>query len=309
VEIHPEEAKNYEFTFWFSPFNNSSVTSLSLPSMLNVDKNMFRMCQLTEIHLPSATNIADYAFYGSENLKKVYAPNLVSIGYQSMYNCHNLQEFDAKNLQKIGNEAFMYCRKLREARFPLANTIGERAFKQCNQLGYADLFSADSIGFETFFSCHALSRVNLDSVDHTKAQAGLPQNRNDGFAYCNSMEEIRLPNAKILGSITFSSCNHLKKVVAPSCEEVWRWCFHNCVNLEELFFCDGYGYGVTNIVKLVTGGGMPLDPFDGISHRVNVIVPDALYGEWRTNQQWTAQNVNIYSWSNYQPARMREFSP
>lgn len=308
VEIHPEEASNYEFTYWFTPFTDSSVTSLSLPSMFNVDTNMFRMCPLTEIYLPSATNIADYAFYESENIKKVYAPNLVSIGYQSMYDCYNLLEFDAKNLQKIGNEAFMQCRKLREVHFPLAHTVGERAFKRCNQLGYADLFSANSIGFETFFSCYALSSVNLDSLQHTKAQVSLPQNRNDGFAWCYSMEEIKLQNAKILGSITFSNCNHLKKVVVPSCEEIWRWCFLNCYNLEELFFCDGYGYGVTNVVKLVTGGGQPLDPFVGIKHKVNVIVPDTLYEEWRTNQQWTAQNVNIYSWSNYQPLRIRDFA-
>ena len=53
------------------------------------------------------------------------------------------------------------------------------------------------------------------------------------------MEEINLPNAKILGSNTFPYCNRLKKVVAPSCEEIWRWCFYGCYNLEELFLCDG----------------------------------------------------------------------
>lgn len=311
IEIRQEDSGNYTYTFWGDPFKDSSVTSLSLPSMLNVDTNTFRTCQLTEIYLPSATNIADYAFYGSTNLRKVYAPSLVTIGHQSMYDCYNLLEFDAKNLQKIGNEAFGQCRKLREVHFPFANTIGERAFKACNQLGYADLFSANSIEFETFYGCHALSRVNLNSLEHTKAQVSLPQNRNDGFAFCRSMEEISLPNAKILGSNTFPYCNLLKKVVAPSCEEIWRWCFYGCYNLEELFLCDGQGHGVTNVVKLVTGGGQPLNPFAEIPHKVNVIVPDNMYGAWKTNEQWAAfsDNVNIYSWSNYQPARLKEFSP
>lgn len=57
--------------------------------------------------------------------------------------------------------------------------------------------------------------------------------------------------------------------------------------MDELFFCDGVN-GVNNVVQLSTAGGMALEIFGNIGHRVNVIVPDNLYSIWKTNETWAS---------------------
>lgn len=144
-------------------------------------------------------------------------------------------------------------------------------------------------------------------MTNAASQADAVNNRNDGFAY-TGLEEINLTEVKVVGSNMFEGSDKLRTVWLPSAERIGRRAFALCKSLEELYLCDGTN-GVQDVIIPETAADMELGLFSGVPGTVNVIVPDRLYGAWKTNAVWTALNVNIYSWSNYKPVRIREFSP
>ena len=244
-------------------------------------------------------------FYGL-TFNELTFPNAKTVGQQAFFQNKTLK-FNLPLVETIGYESFYNSTGMHDLLLPSVTNIGKRAFALCGNLKYVSAPKVERLDLETFLQA-GIQVIDMPNLNDLAAEGNLPSNRNGSFAYCGNMGEISLPNVKILGSNLFEKNNGIRTVWATSCEELWRACFKGSEKMDELFFCDGVN-GVNNVVQLSTAGGMALEIFGNIGHRVNVIVPDNLYSIWKTNETWIGQNCDIYSWSNYKPVRTREFSP
>lgn len=86
-----------------------------------------------------------------------------------------------------------------------------------------------ALSYRAFFECSSLVSVNLGSVTDLDYQS---------FAYCTSLEEIRIPKGvTLIGVGTFGECTSLKKVVfSDTVTEIAYQAFLNCTSLSSVSF-------------------------------------------------------------------------
>ena len=328
-----------------SSFNDcTSLKEAYLPKLRNMPIGTFEDSPLERVdfHSLEGYEVEDYAWedpvgvtnhyyyvpFMNAKMHKLELPSLTEIPDYGFWNLHNFRELDFPSAKNVGREAFRYCLEITDVKLPVATNIDYKAFNYCINLRRMFLPEVETLGtevfhltglreieltklgkleFMTFHQCTQLKNAILPALTNAAAQLDLVHNRNDGFAY-TGLEEINLPKVSVVGSNMFEGSGKLRTVWLPGSERIGRRAFALCSSLEELYLCNGTN-GVQDVIIPENAPDMELGLFSGVPGTVNVIVPDRLYGAWKTNAVWTTLNVNIYSWSNYKPVRTREFSP
>lgn len=99
---------------------------------------------LTELSLPFATEIKDFAFRGIWPLTEIDLPNVMYVGEQS----------------------FMCC-CIRDVSLPSVVSIGARAFEDCYELETVNLSgNLNSLSFGAFSGCTNLKAINIPEDGH-----------------------------------------------------------------------------------------------------------------------------------------------
>lgn len=156
---------------------------------------------------------------------EVYIPEgIVGIApFAFSRNCTITKVVLPESLLRIGAGAFWGCSKLTQIKFPQSFCqIGERAFEKC---------------------------ISLKNVVATTKDVGAA-----AFAYCVTLEQVKLVGLKVLKQRTFEGCVHLKEFRCKEAEEVKQWCFCGCEALEYFDFqgiscVESYAFEGCNCLK------------------------------------------------------------
>lgn len=144
----------------------------------------------SDILLPNATKIRDYAFYYDTTLQNVEMPNVTDIGKYAFSGCSKLALTKLpEGLTSISSGTFSGCSRLALTKLPEGLTsIGASAFRQSN-LALTELpeglTSIDSSAFE---SCSGLTTLTFKG---TPTSIG-----SSAFRYCYSLTTINVPWAE-----------------------------------------------------------------------------------------------------------------
>jgi len=135
------------------------------------------------------TAIANWAFWGCENLQSITIPEgVVSIGGYAFYGCSNLSSVDILgSLTAINSGTFANCSKLKKAIIPATVTsIGDRAFVGCSSLSTIEIPAAvTSIGRSAFWDCSGLESITIpDSMTSIRWSM---------FTGCTNLQYIIIP--------------------------------------------------------------------------------------------------------------------
>ena len=123
---------------------------------------------LTEVVLPTATKIRNYAFYENRDIRNIEMPKVTSIGNNAFYNCSNLA------LTSLPSGV---------------TSISHSAFYNCSNLALTSLPSGvTSIGGYAFFGCSSLKTITFE---------GKPTRiENNAFGVCSNLITINVPWAE-----------------------------------------------------------------------------------------------------------------
>lgn len=211
------------------------------------------------------TQIGEFAFAGSVNLKSIILPQcLQAIKHSSFSGCERLTTIEIPNtvttieelafydctllesvtfgetLQSIGIWAFAHCERLKDVKFPQSLIkIGEFAFGECYGLGSIVIpNSVSSIDHNPFASCSNLKSIKVeignpvyDSRDECNAIIETLSNK----LICGC-QSTTIPNSvTIIGDQAFWGCEGLKSLSLPnSIEKVEDCAFGWCKGLRTL---------------------------------------------------------------------------
>ena len=191
---------------------------------------------LRKVDFPENCNISfgKAAFKDCINLTKfILESGKVNVSDEMFKDCINLEIFKASVVGDIGKSAFSGCLKLQTVSASLESyneTIKESAFDNCSILGTIEIDHLKVIGKNAFRDCFALTHVALDEV----VSLGEGAFRNSGLKHIELSKDL---------------C------------EIPDNCFCSCVDLEQIFFYEGYGidtigkdafFGCSGL-KLITG--------------------------------------------------------
>ena len=283
------------------------------------------LTEVTSEMIQGATKIKDFAFYSSA-VKKVPIPNSVkSIGERAFYSCKSLTSITIPNsVTSISGAAFRECTGLLTVIFaensPL-QTLGDSLFNGCTKLkGITVPASVKNPGTYTFNGCTQLGSV-------TFAEGSLLQKIGQGmFQDCNQLYEIIIPTGvTCIDSYAFKNCPLYEIVIPAGVTQLGSQVFQNCSNLFEIIIpasvkTIGYNafgccYGLysvkyegqpvigssmfntgmtdTSIAKYDFRGATTVPTLQnkldlGRNFSGQIIVPDALYDEWKAKTNWAA---------------------
>lgn len=166
-----------------------------------------------EIIIPEGIEeVADFAFYGCNDLQKISFPNTVTIiGNFAFYNCANLQSVKLSNhLVYLGEGAFSCCQNLKEIALPpRLRHLAKSTFFKCYQLDNVSLNeNLKSIGHSAFGFCSNLKQMTLPS--------SLEEIKDGAFEECTALSFFVFnQNLKKLGNKVFFHCPLLSNIELP----------------------------------------------------------------------------------------------
>lgn len=150
------------------------------------------------------------AFFSCVSLEKVRLPEkLTEIGQSAFHYCTFLREITILDgVKSIMHSAFAYCSSLEEVVVPDSVVeMGNCVFMYCTSLKRAMLGGNYNDFDNIFLDCSNLSYVELPEGIKLL----------DGFCYCKSLEEIRIPTTvRLIRGVAFMGCEKLKYVYLPS---------------------------------------------------------------------------------------------
>lgn len=171
----------------------------------------------TTYTISSATRlIADYAFYGCNNMTLIVLPdNVEKIGYGAFYKCAALASISVpQTVKEIGQQAFLGCTSLKQVKMAAGlKEIGWRAFAKCSALQQIDLPEGlEIIGGQAFHRCASLKQCTIPASVN-KMQIGeyveLPGDEDDNtfvstFSKCDALDTIVILS-KTIGEAAYLS--------------------------------------------------------------------------------------------------------
>lgn len=159
----------------------------------------------SEVSLPSATKIKDYAFYYDSTLTNISMPNVTI----------------------IGEYAFRYCSKLALTSLPSGITsIRKYGFANCSSLPLTSLPSGiTSLSDYTFSGCAKLALTSLSS--------GITKIGSSCFSGCSVLALTSLPSGiTSIGTSAFANCKGLTTITFEGTPtSIASNAFYNCTNL------------------------------------------------------------------------------
>ncbi len=240
----------------------------------NMEAEIFSgCCQLENVESSTKWQmIGERAFYGCEKLQRICLEWVLYIGKEAFCGCKSLERSAVREELQIGERAleetifleggveelavvghivvaadhcsgeihvpegiigiapFAFSRNCKVTKVVLPESllqIGEGAFWGCSELTevqFPQRFC--QIGNRAFEKCTSLKNV-IANTEYAGAAA---------FAYCVTLESVRMIGLKVLKERTFEGCAKLKEFICKDVEEVKEWCFCGCENLENFDF-------------------------------------------------------------------------
>ena len=219
-----------------------------------------------------------------------------STGNNGKVYCNMLQEvYIGDGVTSISNSAFDTCYSLASITIPTGVTsIGSNAFSNCYSLASITIpTGVTSIGNKAFQSCYSLANITIPT--------GVTSIRDGTFQSCYSLASITIPTSVTsIDSFAFFNCYSLANITVPTgVTSIGRNTFSNCYSLASITIPDS----VTTISNYAFGGcyGMHYydfsafasvptlsntNAFNQIPSDCQMLIPSALYNEWRTSTIW-----------------------
>lgn len=213
------------------------------------------------------TSIADYAFYGCNNLHEIVIPDSVKRIGEGAFRFSSLYDLKIpKNVSEIGEMAFTggedhiitsitvhpdnkyydsrnNCNALIETASnklicgfektvipDTVTSIDHEAFRGCADLKSIVIpDSVTSMGVFVFAECPALEKISLSK--------NLTEVRNGVFRNCTSLKEIVIPEGvEHFGKNTFFKCSALTKIYLPLSLKNLGTSFEQCTALKDVYY-------------------------------------------------------------------------
>lgn len=175
---------------------------------------------------------------------------------------------------KTGNFWFQYCYALKTVTIAKeVKTISTQTFDHCSALENVVIPNEMAgLSTKTFTYCYSLKNAILP----------WNMNINNAFQFCYSLEYGIIPGNVATLYKPYSTCYNLKKIAIPSqVTAIDNSAFTDC-NALYIVDCSQH----TSIPTLGT------DVFRNTSPTLKIIVPDALYDDWKVATNWS-------TWANY----------
>lgn len=169
----------------------------------------------TTLTIPNTiVNIADFAFYGCDQIEEIIIP---------------------EGVMTIGNFAFYNCEQLKKITLPTSiKLLGGGIFSCCKSLEKVEIKSSiTSIKKSTFYKCAQLKEVilphTITTIEHS------------AFSECSSLKFIKLPqDLHYIGENAFLGCESLETLTMPEhLEIIDKKAFYHCFNLKNINISKG----------------------------------------------------------------------
>ena len=208
----------------------SNLSDVKLPAATSIGDYAFYNCKvLTSVSLPVATSIGDYAFGDCKALASVSLPVATSIGDGAFSGCKFLTSISLPVATSIGDYAFGDCKALASVSLPVATSIGDGALSGCKFLTSISLPAATSIGHKAFYDCKAMTSISLPAATSIA---------NYVFSGCDALASISLPTATTIGDYAFQDCKTLASVSLPVATSIGSGVFSDCSSLCDIYVGD-----------------------------------------------------------------------
>ena len=154
----------------------------------------------------------------------------------------------------------------------------------CNMLQKVEIGESTSVGNSAFYYCYSLASV---TIPNSVTSIG-----NYAFQYCYSLASIAIPNSVTsIGNNAFSYCYSLVSVTIPNgVTSIGIDLFNNCYGM--VF----YDFSTHTQVPTLSA----TNAFQSIPSDCKIIVPDALYDEWKNATNWSTYASKIIKASEYE---------
>lgn len=158
------------------------------------------------------TAIADYCFYGAQNMRTISIPDSVKeIGNNAFYDCEALEEIVLPDsVSFIGSGLFIRCKNLKKVKLSDSLfSLPKITFYQCESLEEVILpKNLKKINRACFEQCHSLRKIQLP--------LSLQVIDENVFDDCTALETIKLPEGILeIGDNAFFNCRCLRKINIP----------------------------------------------------------------------------------------------
>ena len=231
-----------------------------------IGENAFADCtKLNTVELPDGEIvIADFAFYGTGNLRNIDLSGVTSVGHYAFYDSA-LKDVDLSGATEIGIGAFYHCITLSSVVLGENVSIGEYAFAEssvktvslvgdatlaegafytCTSLTSFDFMDlTGTIPMYAFYGCTSLTEIVAPKITEIEESA---------FSDCYALAVLDAASLKIIGNNAFCplveeavKANDIKSVNLPSLEYVGEGAFYGMIYLEsiDLSKVTNLGYG------------------------------------------------------------------
>lgn len=207
--------------------------------------------------------------YGVNYESEIHVTGLTAKNFSSLYIPNGVTDLD--------KEAFSYGAYSTVVMCDSIKYLASGVFKYCSNL--TDVQLPNNLTFipdATFSYCTGLTTI--------PSHAGILSIGSSAFAGCHGLTDIAIPDSiQTISSNAFFNCSNLTRVVFPqSVLKINKEAFINCKSLE---VCDFTAH--TSVPTLGT------DVFTATSSSFKIHVPDALYDEWITAENWSTYASNI----------------
>lgn len=196
--------------------------------------------------------------------------------------CNMLQAVEiGKNVKRLGSYTFLKCHSLSKVVIPegvnSSEVVGgiryqdEQAFLQCYSLSSITIPQSFT-GFapSMFKECYSLLSIvipkNITNIGDST------------FHYCYALASVEMPDdVKTIGTYTFQGCAMTSIKIPKSVTNINNGAFYGC---DAMAF-----YDFSQCTSVPTLGTYV---FSSIPSDCKIVVPDALYDEWKAATNWSA---------------------
>ena len=231
----------------------------------------------------NVTSIDSNAFYNCYSLASITIPTgVTSIGNYAFSDCYSLASITIPTgVTSISDHTFQNCYSLVNITIPTSVTsIGSYALRNCYSLASITLpDGVTSIGNYTFSNCYSLVNITIPtSVTSIGSYA---------FRNCYSIVSITIPDGVTsIGNYTFQNCYSLANItISTSVTSIGEYAFRNCYGMRY------YNFSACTAIPALSN----TNTFDGIPSDCQMLIPSALYNNWKTATNWATYKSYMVS--------------
>ena len=228
-----------------------------------------------------------------------------STGNNSRVYCNMLQDVSiGKNVTSIGDYAFQRCYSLASITIPTGFTsIGNNALQNCYSLASITIPTGiTSIGNNALQNCYSLASITIPT--------GFTSIGNSAFYNCYSLASITIPDGVTsIGDEVLQNCYSLASIIIPTgFTSIGNYALQNCFSLASITIPTGFTSINSGAFKSCFGmryydfsacTSIPAlsntNAFDNIPSDCQMLIPSALYNNWKTATNWATYASKMVS--------------